>query len=125
MSEPDGLFDVPADAYLIPPPAEKLSRGQARRRLVYTRIATGEHPLGKGIRLHPDAARDISDNRDGLRCGMCRYRVLTRHHDKTYPKCRFPVEFGGVPTYPRDTGSESSDIRAWWPACVDWSPQND
>lgn len=125
MSDADGLFDLPADAYLIPSPPEELSRGERRRRLIYTRIANGEHPLGKGIRLHPDAAKDIGDNKDGLRCGACRYRVTIRHHDKTYPKCHFPTTFGGKPTYPRDTGCESSDVRAWWPACIDHQPETE
>ncbi|MCX8559803.1 hypothetical protein OS122_02675 [Mycolicibacterium mucogenicum] len=122
MTAPDGLFDLPAE-YVPPPPPEQLSRGERRKRLVESRIARGEHPLGR-FRLHPDApvARGAGV---GLRCATCRFRVLLEHHNRTYPKCHFPVRIGERDTYPRDTNCESSDIRAWWPACTDYQPRED
>lgn len=118
MFEP-GLFDVPDDAYLIPPAPEKPARAERRNRLVANRIQTGWHPLGY-VLMHPDASKDRDAG--GPRCGGCRFRVVTSYHNKSYPKCRLPVQRGDTTTYPRDTGCESSDIRAWWPACVDYQP---
>lgn len=117
----DGLFDVPADAYPIAPPPPTLTRGERRQRLVATRIATGVHPLGY-VPLHPDAPRRRGD--PGPTCGDCRFRVAISHHDKTHPKCRFPVTRGDETYYPRATGCEASDIRRWWPACRDFQPRD-
>ena len=111
------LFNVPNEAYIVPPAAEVLSRTERRKRLVEKRIQQGLHPLGY-VRLHPDASKDREGG--GPRCGGCRFRVTLRHHDRTYPKCHLPADVGGKTTYPRDTGCESSDIRRWWPACVDY-----
>lgn len=113
----EGLFAVPADAYVVPPQPEVLTRGERRARLVATRIARGEHPLGR-IRLHADAARERGG--DGLTCGGCQFRVLVGGNQRSYPKCHLPVQIGERTTYPRDTGCESSDIRVWWPACIDF-----
>lgn len=121
MSEP-GLFEVPDDAYVIPPAPEVLTRGERRKRLVATRIARGEHPLGR-IRLHADAASGREG--DGLRCKTCRFRELMGGHQRSYPKCRLPLVIGGHETFPRDTGCESSDIAAWWPACTDYQSRED
>lgn len=117
----DGLFDVPADAYLLAPPAEKLTRGERRRRLVALRIATGVHPLGY-VPLHPDAPRRRGD--EGPTCGDCRYRVTVGGRNRNYPKCELPVTIGDRTVYPRATGCESSDIRRWWPACTDFQPRD-
>lgn len=105
------LFELPADARIAPAEPEPATRGQRRTRLVAARIASGTHPLGY-VGLHPDAARERGG--DGPRCGTCRFRVLQSHHDKKYPKC---VYGNGI----RVSGCESSDIRAWWPACRDWA----
>lgn len=119
----DGLFDVPADAYLIPPEPEQLSRSEKRHRLIAKRIAQGMHPLGY-VRLHPDAPRGRDDA--GPRCGDCRWRVMVDgHYPKRYPKCHFPTQQGDKMIHPRDTGCESSDIRAWWPACRDFEVATD
>lgn len=115
----DALFDVPDDAYLVPPAPEpeQLTRSERRRRLIEKRIRAGQHPLGY-VPLHPEAATERGG--PGLTCGTCRHRVTVGHHDKTYPKCHLPTVIGDRTTYPRDTGCDSSDIRAWWPACRDW-----
>lgn len=121
MSDEPGLFEVPPEAYVVPPPAEKLTAGQRRERLVQARIARGEHPLGR-IRIHAEAAPGREG--DGLRCSGCRFRVTVRGPSgRGWPKCRLPLVIGGRETFPRDTSSETSDIRAWWPACVDYEPR--
>jgi hypothetical protein len=118
----DGLFDLPAD-YTPPPPPETLTRGERRQRLIARRITSGEHPLGKGIRLHPDAARERDG--EGLRCGSCRYRELfSGESGKSYPKCLYPTRIGDHDVRLRFTHCESSDIRTWWPACVDYQPKD-
>jgi len=123
--EPDepGLFEEPPR--LIPPEPPALTRGERRRRLVATRIATGVHPLGRPVMLHPQSSRDPEDHVTGPRCGGCIYRQLVKYHDlkyhdRTRPKCWYPGRGGGVADdypHPRDTNCESSDIRKWWPAC--------
>ena len=106
----DSLFPEIVEPDL--PEPEVLSRGERRQRLIATRIANGEHPLGRKLPLHADAARDRTG--DGLRCGTCGWRTLTQHNGKTYPKCYFGLAGWRV------SGCESSDVRAWWPACVDY-----
>ncbi|WP_029899545.1 hypothetical protein [Nocardia brasiliensis] len=113
MTSEPALFDLPAGTRPAEPTAEELTRGQKRARLVERRIACGAHPLGN-LALHPEAARGREG--DGLRCGSCRFRVLTTHHGRTYPKCMFGE---GI----RVSACESSDIRAWWPACRDYEPE--
>lgn len=116
MTEP--LFDIPDDAWVVPPPKEELTRGERRQRLVATRIAAGVHPLGRPVLLHPDASRDPED-RGGPRCGGCEFRQLVEYHNRKWPKCWYPGAF----PHPRDTHCESSDIRAWWPACKEFRPE--
>lgn len=116
------LFEVPDDAWVIPPPKEELTRGERRKRLIASRIGTGVHPLGRPVLLHPDVSRDPKD-RSGPRCGDCKFRQLVEYHDRKWPKCWYP----SVEEYPhpRDTNCESSDIRAWWPACRDFEAETD
>jgi hypothetical protein len=125
MSDPV-LFEVPDDAWVIPPPKEELTRGERRKRLVASRISFGVHPLGRPVLLHPDASRDPDDHETGPRCGGCEYRVIVEHNTRSYPKCWYPGRGGGVAVeypHPRDTGCESSDIRKWWPACAQYEPK--
>ncbi|MFD3594301.1 hypothetical protein ACFWU5_16380 [Nocardia sp. NPDC058640] len=108
-----GLFGPPPG--WTPPEAvvpEDLSRGEKRQRLVERRIRDGIHPLGY-IGLHKEAARESEGG--GLRCGTCRHREVARYHSRSYPKCW--INDGA-----RATHGESSDIRAWWPACTDYQP---
>lgn len=113
------LFHLPGSTHFLPP--EQLSRSERRKRLIDSRIAKGIHPLGY-LPLHPHAA--IERGGDGLTCGTCRYRVSRSYGGKPYPKCNFPG-FSARDPYPRDTRSESSDIRAWWPACKDYKPEGE
>jgi hypothetical protein len=118
----DGLFGLP-DGYTPPPPKVELTRGQQYHRRIAKRIGSGEHPLGGGIRLHPDAPHDLdaAEAKDstskGPRCGGCQFRVQVSLRSKRVPKCHLPHRIGDRDTYPRDTASETSDIAAWWPAC--------
>lgn len=48
---------------------------------------------------------------NGQTCGSCVHRVLTGHHNRTYPKCDLTAM----------SFSAASDCRAWWPACPKWA----
>jgi hypothetical protein len=118
------LFDVDHDPRLVPVVKQKQSRTAAEHRKVARRIGAGVHPLGEPIRLHADAPRDLDwaeakrSMSDGPRCGSCVFRVQAR-----WPKCHLPTRVGDRDTYPRDTGSDTSDIAAWWPACTSYKKQ--
>lgn len=124
-----------------PAPAEDTrTNGQKIRDRQAARIAAGLHPLANAwvhIRLHPDAVRDPADRTTGPRCGGCRHRQLVGGHARDYPKCMVgyaerPIppeqQVRGGPTKhitwpPRATMSDTSDVRAWWPACGDYQPK--
>lgn len=114
MTEP--LFEMD-----VPPPAPKLKPDQRRIQRQAEHLAAGQHPLVAALRtplgLHPNAAP--ADDRDapGLRCGTCEFRVVPwREVAGRFPKC----SFGGK--WARATGGPGTDVRAWWPACPDYSP---
>lgn len=112
-----GGFDPPD-----PAPAEKpLSAGQALTRRQRADVAAGRHPLTGGP-LHPDADRHahVSD-RKGLpfTCGSCVHR-----DPHGYPKCYLPGP-DGKPIRARLTHGAATDVRAWWPACLDYTPRED
>lgn len=117
-----GLFHIDVNPKLAPTPNSRPSRSAAEHRKVARRIALGEHPLGRPIYLHADAPRDLDygesqhSTSTGPRCGSCVYR---QQHGG-YPKCLLPSRYGDRITYPRASGSETSDIAAWWPACTSW-----
>lgn len=112
-----GLFPEPVR--LIPAAPQELTRGQREQRKVARRIVSGKHPLGY-VPLHPQAIRNPEQREGGPRCGGCAHRATIDHNTKGYPKCMKPTTYGDVVTYPRATASETSDIRAWWPACYDF-----
>jgi len=99
------------------PPAVRLSLADRQA----ARIDAGLHPLSTDrapIRLHPAAFRPIGPDggeRLPYRCGTCALRQLLAGHARSYPKC---VANGGA----RITNGPASDVRAWWPACTDWTP---
>ena len=106
------LFELPA----VAEPAAKLSPDRRRTQLQAQRIANGLHPLvgvAPWIRLHPDAPKDRTS--PGPRCGTCWHRVILDHHRRSYAKCDAD---DGI----RKTNSAASDVRAYWPACRDYSP---
>jgi hypothetical protein len=126
------LFD--AAPYLVPTaevePGEKLSAGRRLTLRQAADLARGRHPLTGGP-LHPDAAPHDDRSAPGARCGSCRFRALFGHHDRTYPKCSYPVPTrDGEPIHPADhermtrvAHSAASDCRSWWPACISHQPR--
>lgn len=56
------------------------------------------------------------------RCGNDPTVVLTaEEQDRTYPKCLFG-ETNEDNRPPRASHGGATDVRAWWPACTDYSP---
>lgn len=107
-------------------PLPDLSPDRRRTLRQAEQIAVGIHPL-TGRRLHPLASRhrDASAPKDDpFTCGSCYFRSVEKYHDRSYPKCWLPgpSASGDKPTYPRVTHGGGSDVRAWWPACPDYSP---
>lgn len=107
------LFDVVTRP--VPTPIERLSAD--RRRTIRQRqlIDAGLHPLtsplASPLRLHAGPSRT---------CGTCRFRVAIGWHSRSYPKCTF-----GGPTWPRASHGAATDVRAWWPGCVDHEERRD
>lgn len=108
----DSLFpDLPPGQ---DPPAGRTVRLRERQEAL---IEAGYHPLslvmGRGhpLRLHPAAAPGGDRSAPGGRCGSCSRRFLARR-TRAYPKCEIAP-----------TRSEASDVRAWWPACVHYKPE--
>lgn len=111
------LFDA-APYQVGPAPHDRLSADRRRTVRQARDLAKGRHPLTGGP-LHADAAPH--DNREGLglRCGTCRFRILSDHHNRTYAKCWWPnPDTGG--TALRLTHGAATDVRVWWPACADY-----
>lgn len=104
-----------------------LSAGQRLTKRQADAIALGRHPLTGGA-LHPLASRHrdaSSPKSDPFICGSCWFRTLVRYHGKTYPKCLFDPRRDAddsLDKYARVSHSTVTDVRAWWPACRDYSP---
>jgi hypothetical protein len=113
----DALFD----GYEPGEPPPPLSADRRRTQRQAERVAMGVHPLTGG-RLHELASRhrnaDAPKN-DPFTCGSCWFRDVVSAGNKRFAKC-----FAGSDTNraPRATSSVASDVRAWWPACPDYSP---
>jgi len=112
-----------------PPPREKLSPDRRRTERQAEVIAERRHPLSltpgapDGLGLHPDASTDRDG--PGPRCGNCRFRDVLRYHNRTYAKCTFVPGSMSADAYarngpPRVSHGAGSDVRAWWPACLDF-----
>lgn len=119
------LFDVEP---VIPAPVGKLSPDRRRTQRQAEHLARGLHPLTAALRypikLHAAAAPADDRDAEGRRCGDCRYRrPVGGGHDGRYPKCvegyqeRDPAKKYAGP--PRVTNGAGTDVRAWWPGCVD------
>lgn len=109
-----GLFDLDGPT---PAVVSHERTVEARRRArQYNALIGGSHPLslavGRHISLHADAAPPDDRKAEGLRCGTCRWRALLGHHNRTYAKCVIDPK--------RLTHGAATDVRAWWPACVDY-----
>ena len=138
---PDATVDLPLFAGFEPPPLPEpepeLSADQRRTRRQAENVAAGIHPLTRGP-LHPLASRHrgaTSPKSDPFTCGSCYFRESLGYHNRSYAKCCLPGpervyrkgEDGNwrwetVEGTPRATHSAASDVRAWWPACRDYSP---
>jgi hypothetical protein len=138
----DSLFD---DAGYRVPTGPPSTTGQKIRDGHVARILAGFHPLAyldPTLTLHPLTARVTApDGRgaDDYRCGSCLHRVHTGGNAKSYAKCYRGRTVTPVPdrtqtrghgpthniTTPYATGSEQSDVRAWWPACIHWTRRPD
>lgn len=125
------MSEVLFDGY--DPPARvdepKLSAGQRLTLRQVEAISLGRHPLtGGGLHelasRHRDAA---SPKSDPFTCGSCYFRMVVRYHGKSYPKCVFDPRRGGDDTldeYARVSHGAATDVRAWWPACLNYSPSD-
>ncbi|MFF5988160.1 hypothetical protein [Prauserella flavalba] len=93
------------------------SADQRRTERQAKQLAAGLHPLsaalGWPLRLHPDGAPAGHREAPGLRCGGCAFRRPIAHRARTYAKCHH-----GDGT--RITHGPGTDVRAWWPACLDY-----
>ncbi len=116
--EPDALFEIPDGARVEKPPPTPKTPGELMRARQADRLSRGIHPLSRPgwppIPLHKDAAPAADKTAPGLRCGGCKWREALGYHNRTYPKCLLP-DSSGQPD--RATHSDTSDVRAWWPAC--------
>lgn len=128
--------DVPLFGGYEPPevePEESLSSGRRLTRRQQQDVSNGKHPLTGGP-LHPDATTrrhapiaghddchpeaPCSGASDPFTCGSCVFREAGHR----YPKCVLPNPASGKPWATRVSHSARSDVRAWWPACVDYQP---
>jgi hypothetical protein len=110
--------------------ADDRTAGQRLRDRQQARIAAGWHPLsisGARIPLHPDAPRTAyrGDDRQYPTCGGCAHRRMVGGHARDFPKCLIGYTTGGSLLFDavRYSASTATDVRAWWPACVDYTPK--
>lgn len=122
------MTDVPLFAGFDTPrePDPQLSPDRRRTQRQADAIAVGRHPL-TGQRLHPQASRHRdadSPKNDPFTCGSCRFREVIGYHSRSYAKCLFGMtnEMRYLDDSPRISHSSATDVRAWWPACPDYSP---
>jgi hypothetical protein len=126
-------LDTPLFAGYEPPPApepvEQLSADRRRTQRQAQAIAAGIHPLTRRP-IHPLASRHRdadAPKRDPFTCGSCYFREVIKYHNRSFAKCMLPSPLVGADAssdriYSRATHSAASDVRAWWPACRDYSP---
>lgn len=114
------LFD--ATPYVVETaaePVEKLSADRRRTQRQGEALAARWHPLGlalgRSLLLHPDAPAADDREAPGPRCGTCWYREVFSYHRRSYAKCT--ADDGD-----RVSHGAGTDVRAWWPACRDYSP---
>jgi hypothetical protein len=115
------------------PSVKGLSADRRRTLRQAMAISQGIHPLGlvfSGTWMHPQASRQAkaTDPKDlPFRCGSCRWRELWSVGSRTVPKCSWTNE-SPTDAHPDRGGpvrlshSVATDVRAWWPACTDYTP---
>ncbi len=119
------MIDVPLFEGYEPPepvPASDLSPGRRLTLRQAAMVAAGVHPLTRRrIHLMASKYRDAESPKDDpFTCGSCYFRQTEQYHDRSYPKCWLPGALDN--TFPWVTHGPASDVRAWWPACPDYSP---
>lgn len=128
------MSDLELDLGPLPIPTPPDTRSPDRRRTDRQReaVENGVHPLAlvdPQVRIHPDADR-TANRGDGrnlpLRCGSCIHRINLGYHAGSYPKCTAPRGVGADEYEAHSprlvTHSAATDVRAWWPACTEYSP---
>ena len=119
----DALFEIPDGARVEKPPVER-DPDKRRLQLQMEKFRAGYHPI-TGMKLHPDAGPAQDRAAKGRRCGTCRFRVVLPYHRKSWPKCLNPGSSGAdeidVIGAPFVTHGAATDVRKWFPACVDHS----
>ena len=106
-------------------PEPDMSADRRRTKRQADAIAIGRHPLTGGV-LHELASRHrdaTSPKGDPFTCGSCWFREVVKYHDRSYAKCYFGVT-NEDRRAPRVSNSAATDVRAWWPACPDYSPSD-
>lgn len=99
----DALFDGFDERQ---PDAQPMTAGERRRKRQAEKIAAGFHPLSTPKRV-------IRLAESGT-CGECIHRrQINTGTSKSYPKCIFDRP-------KRMTNGEATDVKAAWPACVDF-----
>jgi hypothetical protein len=125
------LFEGWEPVAVPPPPTDPRSGLSADRRRTLRQaeqIAAGIHPLSGGP-LHELASRHrdaTAPKSDPFTCGSCWFREQFRPGNRVVAKCTFGLtnEHRYVTDGPRISGSVATDVRAWWPACRDYSPSD-
>ena len=131
---PEGV-NTPPDVPLFPgfepevrEPEPPMSADRRRTMRQAEDVAAGRHPLTRGP-LHELASRhrDASAPKsDPFTCGSCWFRQQFQAGNSKFSKCTFGItnEMRYVTDSPRISGSVATDVRAWWPACRDYSPSD-
>lgn len=120
-----GGFDPPETSEVDP----KLSAGQRLTLRQAENIAVGIHPLTRG-RLHSLASRErdaSAPKNDPFTCGSCYFRTTLPYHNRTYTKCLFDPRRSAddnLDRYQFVSHGPATDVRAWWPACPNYSPSD-
>ena len=91
-------------------------RRRRTKRVNYTerarqRIDAGYHPLRFPAPLKDQPANADPEHGYTYRCGNCAMLMPTGLANKVVFKCEL-----------KDTNSEATDVRKWWPACPQWQP---
>lgn len=126
----DHAQDAPLFEGYEPPPAPEpeplMSADRRRTKRQADQIAAGIHPLTRGpIHALASRYRDAdSPKGDPFTCGSCYFRESLTNRSRSYPKCTFGLtaEMKYLTDSPRISASAATDVRAWWPACPDYSP---
>lgn len=124
-----------------------------RTDIVSDRIAVGKHPLTNGpLHPEADRKRTKDSDPAPFTCGTCMHRGPVGHNTRSYPKCLIPLPgvpdepppeamYDPAHTeaqrraqqrafwswhagrYPRVSRTDATDVRAWWPACPAYQPE--